>query len=72
MRIKSLVHGASPTSLQSIVANEKLQEEFDMNATHMLLASADLEAKDIKHMSEEMKEVAAKTETKRQMLYNAR
>ncbi len=29
-----------------------------MNATHMLLASADLEAKDIKHMSEEMKEVA--------------
>lgn len=47
-----------PKDLQSIVANEKLQEEFDMNATHMLLASADLEAKDIKHMSEEMKEVA--------------
>lgn len=46
-----------PKDLQSIIANEKLQEEFDMNATHMLLASADLEAKDVKHMSDEMKKV---------------
>ncbi len=44
-----------PKDLQSIMANEKLQEEFDMNATHMLLASVDLDAKDIKHMSDEIK-----------------
>lgn len=46
-----------PKDLQSIIANEKLQEEFDMNATHMLLISSDLEAKDVKHMSDEMKAV---------------
>ncbi len=44
-----------PKDLQSIMANEKLQEEFDMNATHMLLASVELDAKDVKHMSDEIK-----------------
>lgn len=46
-----------PKDLQSIIANEKLEEEFGMNATHMLLVSADLQAKDVKHMSDEMKKV---------------
>ena len=46
-----------PKDLDSIIANEKLNEAFDMNATHMLLASADLSAKDVKLMSEEMKQV---------------
>lgn len=46
-----------PKTLPSIMANEKLEEEFDMNATHMLLVSADLPAKDVRHMSEEMKRV---------------
>lgn len=46
-----------PKDLASIVANEKLEKEFDMNATHMLLVDADLEAKEIKSMSEEMKKV---------------
>lgn len=46
-----------PKDLQSIRANAKLEEEFDMNATHMLLVSADLSSKDVKHMSEEMKKV---------------
>lgn len=46
-----------PKDLPSIIANEKLETEFDMNATHMLLLSADLPAKDVKHMSEEMKKV---------------
>lgn len=46
-----------PKDLQSIIANEKLEKEFDMNATHMLLVSADLSSKDVKHMSEKMKEV---------------
>ena len=36
-----------------------LEEEFDMNATHMLLVSADLSSKDVKHMSEEMKKCRA-------------
>lgn len=46
-----------PKDLPSIIANEKLETEFDMNATHMLLLSADLPAKDVKNMSEEMKKV---------------
>lgn len=46
-----------PKDLPSIVANDKLNENFDMNATHMLLLSADLPSKDVKHMAEEMKKV---------------
>lgn len=46
-----------PRTLPSIIANEKLESEFDMNATHMLLVSADLPSKDVKHMSDEMKRV---------------
>lgn len=46
-----------PKTLPSIMANEKLESEFDMNATHMLLVNAGLPAKDVKHMSEEMEKV---------------
>lgn len=46
-----------PKDLPSIVANDKLNENFDMNATHMLLLSADLPAKEVKSMTEEMKVV---------------
>lgn len=46
-----------PKDLPSIIANDKLNETFDMNATHMLLMPADIPAKDIKHMAEDMKEV---------------
>lgn len=46
-----------PRDLPSIIANEKLNENFDMNATHMLLLSSDLPVKDVKHMAEEMKAV---------------
>lgn len=46
-----------PKDLPSIVANDKLNENFDMNATHILLLSADLPSKDVKHMAEEMKKV---------------
>ncbi len=44
-----------PKDLPSIVANHKLNESFDMNATHMLLISADLPARDVRHMTDEMK-----------------
>ena len=36
----------------SIAANEKLNEKFDMNATHMLLINSDLPAKDVSAGSE--------------------
>lgn len=46
-----------PKYLQSIQANEKLSDEFDMNATHMVLADADLSSKDAKAMLGEMSDV---------------
>lgn len=46
-----------PKYLQSIQANEKLSDEFDMNATHMVLADADLSSKDAKAMLNEMSDV---------------
>lgn len=46
-----------PRDLASIVANEKLSDEFDMNATHMVLANADLSSKDAKAMLNEMSDV---------------
>lgn len=46
-----------PKDLPSIVANDKLNETFDMNATHMLLLDADIQARDVKQMAEEMKAV---------------
>ena len=46
-----------PKYLDSIKANEKLADTFDMNATHMVLADADLSAKDAKAMLNEMSDV---------------
>ncbi len=46
-----------PDSLQSVQANTKLSEDYNMNATHMVLASSDLSSKDAKAMLNEMKEV---------------
>lgn len=44
-----------PRDLPSIVANEKLKEEFNMNSTHMLLMDADIEEKKVMEMADEMK-----------------
>ncbi len=46
-----------PKDLASIIANDKLNEKFDMNATHMLLLSADLPGRAVKSMTEELKAV---------------
>lgn len=46
-----------PKDLDSIVANSKLSEEFNMNSTHMLLANAKLSAKEVDGMLEEMNNV---------------
>ena len=40
-----------PKDLPSIIANDKLNENFDMNATHMLLLSAELPAKEVRSMA---------------------
>lgn len=46
-----------PRDLPSIVANSKLSQEFDMNATHMLLCREDLPAKDAQNMLKDMEQV---------------
>lgn len=46
-----------PRTLPGIAANEKLQDSFDMNAAHMLLVSADIPAKEIQKMTDEIKAV---------------
>ena len=46
-----------PDYLESIQANEKLSDEFDMNATHMILADSDLDPKEGKQMLKEINNV---------------
>lgn len=46
-----------PSDLQSVVANSKLQEEFNMNSTHILMADASLDAKRARNMIDEMNDV---------------
>ena len=44
-----------PADLDSVVANTKLSEEFDMNSTHLLLVRSDMEAKSARKMVDEIK-----------------
>lgn len=46
-----------PRDLDSIVANEKLADHFDMGAVHMLLLDSDLSTKQVSDMSKEMEAV---------------
>ncbi len=46
-----------PEDLDCIIASTKLQEDFDMNSTHMLLVDADMPAKDAQSMLAEMEKV---------------
>lgn len=46
-----------PADLQSVTANTKLAEEYQMNSTHILLTKADMSAKDAEKMMNEMKKV---------------
>ena len=39
-----------PKDLQSIIANQKLEDEFDMNSTHLLLIKSDLPSKESNEM----------------------
>ncbi|MGN0341283.1 MAG: RND family transporter [Roseburia sp.] len=49
--------GTLPDSLESIAANNKLEEEFDMGATHMILVDSSLPAKEVSAMIDEIHEV---------------
>ena len=49
--------GTLPKSLESIMANDKLDENFDMGATHMILADSSLPAKEAKAMLYEIEQV---------------
>lgn len=44
--------GTLPEDLQSFMANQKMDEEFDMNSTHVLLADSHMKAKDAEAMLE--------------------
>lgn len=46
-----------PKDLDSIAANTKLNDTFQMNSTHMLLVDSQLEAKKIAEMTEEIKKL---------------
>ncbi|MCI5920129.1 MAG: efflux RND transporter permease subunit [Roseburia sp.] len=49
--------GTLPKTLDSQMANEKLDEQYDMGATHMILANSSLSAKDAKAMLDEINDV---------------
>lgn len=49
--------GTLPEELQSIQANKKLDESFQMNTTHILLVDSSLSSKEVKNMTEDMKDV---------------
>ena len=46
-----------PQNLESIQANHKLEETFDMSTTHLLLVDADVPQKDVRDMTKEMQQV---------------
>lgn len=45
-----------PKTLPSIIANEKLEAEYHMNATHILIMDAKVENKDVRQMADEMEQ----------------
>lgn len=49
--------GTLPKDLPSIVANQKLEDSFDMNATHIYLIDSSLPTKDVVEMIDEVNEV---------------
>ena len=49
--------GTLPKDLASVMANNTLEEEFDMNSTHIMLVDSSLESKDVSAMIDEINEV---------------
>ena len=46
-----------PKDLESVIANTKLADEFNMNSTHMILVSKDTSTKNVLAMTDEIKKV---------------
>ena len=46
-----------PPEMESIQANKKLEETFDMSTTHLLLVDADVSQQDVLEMTKEMRQV---------------
>lgn len=46
-----------PKSLPSIIANEKLKEDYDMNTTHILLVDSSVRSSDVSRMLKEIEKV---------------
>ncbi len=46
-----------PKDLPSIIANEKLKEDYDMNTTHMILVDSAAESSDVGRMLSDMEKV---------------
>ncbi len=46
-----------PKDMEYVIANSKLQEEFNIASTHMLLLDTDISSKDIRRMVDEMEQV---------------
>ena len=49
--------GTLPADLESVQANNKLEEDFNMGATHIILASSDLSHKDASNMIDEINDL---------------
>lgn len=49
--------GTLPKDLKSIAANDKLEKQFEMNSTHMILLDSSIPAKNVKSMMDEMNQV---------------
>ena len=52
-----LIDATLPKELPSIIANEKLKDDYDMNTTHMLLVDRSISAKDTGEMLKKIEEV---------------
>ena len=52
-----------PQDMDNVVANTKLQENFNTGSTHMLLVSAELPSKEVRSMLDEMEQVDGVTYT---------
>ena len=46
-----------PPEMESIQANRKLEDTFDLSTTHLLLVDADVSRKDVRDMTKEMQQV---------------
>ena len=49
--------GTLPKNLDSVTAKEKLEEQYNMGATHMILLDRSISAKDTKKLTDEVKQV---------------